>query len=112
MRNIKFTTLILLLTTILNAQNIHETPLDTGEKVFRAYCWGCHHQTAQAFGPSFKQIANNRTKDQMITHIMAPKSDYKQLGYTRSVMPSFGDTLSKKEIDLIIDFIKSCKDMK
>jgi len=85
--------------------------LNTGEEVFRAYCWGCHHQTAQAFGPSFKQIAKTRTKDQMITHIMAPKSDYKQLGYKRSVMPSFGDTLSKKEIDLIIGFIESCKEM-
>jgi len=39
-----------------------------GKKVFETYCWGCHHQTAQAFGPSFKQIANTRTKEQIMTH--------------------------------------------
>ena len=86
--------------------------LTTGDQVFRAYCWGCHHQTSEAFGPSFSQIANTRTKDQMITHIMAPKSNYKELGYKRTVMPSFGDTLNKKEIDLIIEFIKLYKDKK
>ena len=86
--------------------------LKTGDQVFRTYCWGCHHQTATAFGPSFSKIAKTRTKDQIITHIMAPKSDFKQLGYKRSVMPSFGDTLAKKEIDLIVNFIYSCKDMK
>ncbi len=86
--------------------------LTSGEQVFRAYCWGCHHQSATAFGPSFKKIANSRTKDQMITHIMAPTSNYKELGYKRTVMPSFSNTLSEKEIDLIIDFINSCKDAK
>jgi mono/diheme cytochrome c family protein len=86
--------------------------LNSGEKVFRAYCWGCHHQTSMAFGPSFKQIANSRTKTQMITHISAPKSDFKELGYKRTVMPSFGTTLNKKELDLIIDFIIKQKDSK
>jgi cytochrome c551/c552 len=32
-----------------------------GEKVFKDYCWGCHHQTSIAFGPSFQEIANKRT---------------------------------------------------
>ena len=83
-----------------------------GQKVFKDYCWGCHHQTAQAFGPSFKQIATQRTKEQIITHIAAPKSDYKDLGYKRSVMPSFGTTLNKEELEQIVQFIYSCKDMK
>jgi mono/diheme cytochrome c family protein len=83
-----------------------------GQKVFKDYCWGCHHQTAQAFGPSFKQIANTRSKDQIITHIASPKSDFKQLGYKRSVMPAFGTTLTKDELDQIVQFIYSCKDMK
>ncbi len=83
-----------------------------GQKVFKDYCWGCHHQTAQAFGPSFKQIATQRTKDQIITHIASPKSDYKDLGYKRSVMPSFGTTLNKEELEQIVQFIYSCKDMK
>ena len=104
--------LMMVLSTLLNASATKSKQLTTGEQVFRAYCWGCHHQTAQAFGPSFKQIANTRTKTQMMTHIASPKSDYKSLGYKRSVMPSFGTTLSKKELDLIIGFINSCKDMK
>jgi mono/diheme cytochrome c family protein len=95
--------------TFANADFDESQPLTTGEKVFRAYCWGCHHQTSTAFGPSFEQIASTRTKDQMITHIMSPKSDYKQLGYRRSVMPSFGDTLNPKELDLITNFILSFK---
>ena len=85
--------------------NICAKSLNTGDKVFRAYCWGCHHQTAMAFGPSFKQIANKRSKQQIMTHIAAPKSDYKKLGYKRSVMPSFATVLSPKELDLIVDFI-------
>ena len=24
-----------------------------GEKIFKQYCWGCHHETSVAFGPSF-----------------------------------------------------------
>jgi mono/diheme cytochrome c family protein len=58
-----------------------------------------------AFGPSFKQIANTRTKEQIITHILAPTSDFKELGYKRSVMPSFATVLNPKELDLIIDYI-------
>ena len=86
--------------------------LDPGEKVFRAYCWGCHHQTAVAFGPPFQEIANHRTKEQIITHIMAPKSNFKELGYARSVMPSFGDTLSQKELNLITNYILTYKEKK
>ena len=84
----------------------------SGKVVFETYCWGCHHETSVAFGPSFQEIANKRTKTQMITHISAPKSDFKELGYKRSVMPSFGTTLDKKELDLIIDFIMAQKDKK
>jgi len=91
---------------------VNSATLDTGEKVFREYCWGCHHETSMAFGPSFNEIANKRTKIQMITHISAPKSDFKELGYKRSVMPSFGTTLNKKELDLIVDFIMAQKDKK
>jgi mono/diheme cytochrome c family protein len=99
--------LILIAIISLNAKS-----LNSGDDVFREYCWGCHHQTSLAFGPSFTQIANSRTKTQIITHIMSPKSDYKSLGYRRSVMPSFGDTLSPKELELITGFIQSFKTKK
>ena len=98
---------LVVMVVVLNAKT-----LKTGEEVFRAYCWGCHHQTAQAFGPSFKKIANSRTKEQVITHIASPKSNFKELGYKRSVMPPFGTVLKQKELDLIVKFIYSYKDKK
>lgn len=76
-----------------------------GEEVFRTYCWGCHHQTSLAFGPSFQEIANKRSKGEIQGHIIAPKSTYKQLGYKRSVMPSFKNELSQIELDAISNFI-------
>ena len=84
--------------------------LQTGKEVFRAYCWGCHHQSAVAFGPSFKFIATNRTTAQIKGHIIAPKSMYEILGYKRSVMPSFADVLNDKELEYITDFILKQKD--
>ncbi|WP_143145149.1 cytochrome c [Arcobacter sp. LA11] len=80
-----------------------------GEKVFKQYCWGCHHQTSVAFGPSFEEIANKRTIGEIQGHIIAPKSTYKQLGHKRSVMPSFKDKLSQDDLDAITNFILSYK---
>jgi len=85
---------------------------DSGKKVFEAYCWGCHHQTSVAFGPSFQEIANKRTRGEIQGHIVSPKSTYKQLGHKRSVMPAFGDKLTQEEIDLVTDFIYSFKSKK
>ncbi len=80
-----------------------------GETIFKKYCWGCHHQTSVAFGPSFEEIANKRTEGEIKGHIIAPKSTYKQLGHKRSVMPSFKDELSEKELTAITNFIFSYK---
>jgi mono/diheme cytochrome c family protein len=88
------------------AQNIN------GEKVFREYCWGCHHQTAVAFGPSFEDIANKRTIGDIQGHIISPESMYKQLGHKRTVMPAFGETLNQAEINAITDFILTFKNKK
>jgi mono/diheme cytochrome c family protein len=87
----------------------YSTNLTKGEKVFRKYCWGCHHQTSLAFGPSFSEIASKRTKEQIISHIMAPKGDYKNLGYSRSVMPSFAKVISNDELYAITQYILSFK---
>lgn len=78
----------------------------TGQEVFRTYCWGCHHETSVAFGPSFEEIANKRTKGEIQGHIISPKSMYKQLGHKRSVMPSFKDELNQNELDSITKFIQ------
>ncbi len=83
-----------------------------GEKIFKQYCWGCHHETSVAFGPSFQQIADKRTVGEIQGHILDPKSMYKQLGHKRSVMPSFKDELSQEQLDAITDFILSFKSKK
>ncbi len=79
--------------------------------VFKEYCWGCHHQTAQAFGPSFKEIANHRKKEEIIAQIIAPQNTYKLLGYKRNSMPAFND-LSTTQLNLIVDYILSFKNKK
>lgn len=81
-------------------------------KVFKEYCWGCHHETSTAFGPSFKEIANKRTEGEIKGHIVAPKSTYKNLGYKRSVMPSFGNVLSDEELNSVTKYIQSYKNTK
>ncbi len=80
-----------------------------GEKIFKEYCWGCHHETSMAFGPSFKQIANTRNSGEIISHIVDPKKSFKQLGYSRSVMPEFKN-FSAEELQNLSDFIQSFKD--
>jgi len=108
MNKIKLLIVLLLLTfNILNA-NV----LDKQKKVFTTYCWGCHHQSAMAFGPSFITIANKRTIAQIKAHIMSPESMYKTLGYKRNVMPSFANTLSNEELNLIANYILSYKGKK
>ena len=92
---------ILFLSLVLSADNL------TGKKVFETYCWGCHHQTAMAFGPPFSQIAKKRTKAEIMAYITSPKLMYKKFGYKRTVMTQFH--LSPRELDLISDYILSYK---
>ena len=83
-----------------------------GEKIFKDYCWGCHHQTSIAFGPSFQEIANKRTENEIQGYIISPKSMYEQLGHKRSVMPSFQNVLSQNQLNAITNFIISYKSKK
>lgn len=83
----------------------------SGEKLFKEYCWGCHHQTAEAFGPSFESIANKRDSGQIIAQIVNPDETYKSLGYKRNSMPAFND-LKVDELDALVAFIYKYKDRK
>ena len=94
----------LLFSTILSADTL------TGKKVFETYCWGCHHQTAMAFGPPFNEIAAKRTKQEIEAYVISPKSMYKAFGYKRTVMTQFH--LNDQELDLISDYILSFKGKK
>ncbi|WP_455756358.1 c-type cytochrome [Sulfurimonas sp.] len=78
-----------------------------GKQVFETYCWGCHHQTAVAFGPPFNEIASKRTKDEIEAYIIEPKAMYKAFGYKRTVMTQF--KLNNKEIDALSKYILSYK---
>ena len=104
--------IFLLSFSILNA-NINKEDIAKNQKnVFETYCWGCHHQTSMAFGPSFQEIANKRTIAEIKGHIISPKSTYKLFGYKRSVMPSFANILTDEQLDLIANYIKSYKGKK
>lgn len=78
-----------------------------GKKVFETYCWGCHHQTAVAFGPSFEEIASKRNVQEIKAMITDPKSVSKVFGYKRNAMPKF--KLSDENLSAITEYILSYK---
>jgi mono/diheme cytochrome c family protein len=82
----------------------------SGKKVFETYCWGCHHQTAVAFGPPFSQIASKRTAQEIAAMITDPNGVSKLFGYRRNAMPAF--TLTPEEMKAITTYILSFKDTK
>jgi mono/diheme cytochrome c family protein len=82
----------------------------SGKKVFETYCWGCHHQTAVAFGPPFEEIASKRSSEQIQAMITDPSAVSKILGYKRNAMPAF--TLNPEEMKAITSYILSFKPVK
>ncbi|MFQ5432222.1 MAG: cytochrome D1 domain-containing protein [Nitrospinota bacterium] len=74
-----------------------------GQEVFENYCMGCHHQVYEAFGPSFKEIAEKRTPAEIRMHILNPKADAKKHGYKRSSMSHI--KLSGEDMDNIVAYI-------
>lgn len=100
----KYMLVILVLSSLLSAQDLD------GKKVFETYCWGCHHQSAVAFGPPFTEIADKRTKDEIKAYILEPKAMYKAFGYKRSVMTQL--KLNDNEIESITNYIISYKGKK
>jgi mono/diheme cytochrome c family protein len=79
----------------------------SGKKVFETYCWGCHHQTAVAFGPSFEEIASKRTSEEIKAMIVSPDDVSKVFGYKRNAMPPF--ILSEENLTAITNYILSYK---
>ena len=82
-----------------------------GEKLFKEYCWGCHHQTAEAFGPSFRSIANRRNVETIMAMMTDPEATSKALGYRRNSMPAFDD-LTPEQKSSLADYIMQFKDKK
>lgn len=79
----------------------------SGKAVFETYCWGCHHQSAEAFGPSFTQIASVRSAEEIRAMITDPASVSKAFGYSRNAMPPF--ELNEEELKSITAYILSFK---
>jgi len=77
----------------------------SGKKVFETYCWGCHHQTAVAFGPPFSEIAAKRSAEEIQGMVTDPESVSKVFGYKRNAMPPF--KLDKEELEAITNYILS-----
>ena len=94
--------IVFLLSMPLSAQS--------GKKVFETYCWGCHHQTAVAFGPPFVEIASKRSAEEIQAMITDPASVSKLFGYKRNAMPAF--TLKPEELKAITEYILSFKPAK
>ncbi|QHG90366.1 cytochrome c [Sulfurimonas sp. CVO] len=87
----KIIAVILSLISFLSANELD------GKKVFETYCWGCHHQSAEAFGPSFSEIASKRTYEEIQAYILDPESMYKAFGYKRTVMTKIKLTDEERE---------------
>lgn len=100
-KNIGFLSIVIL---GLTASSLHAV---SGKKVFETYCWGCHHQTAVAFGPHFEEIASKRNAEEIKAMITDPASVSKVFGYKRNAMPGF--TLSDENLTAITDYIISFK---
>ena len=79
----------------------------TGKQVFETYCWGCHHQTAVAFGPPFEEIASKRSSEEIQAMITDPAGVSKVFGYKRNAMPPF--KLNPQELEAITKYILSYK---
>jgi len=95
-----------LLISILLSSLLYSSDL-SGKKVFETYCWGCHHQTAVAFGPPFSEIASKRSSEEIQAYILAPEAMYKEFGYKRTVMTKL--KLTEQEREAIASYILSYK---
>jgi mono/diheme cytochrome c family protein len=97
----------ILITFFIILTMISSIHAQSGKKVFETYCWGCHHQTAVAFGPPFAQIADKRNAEEIQGMITDPASVSKLFGYKRNAMPAF--KLTPEELKEITTYILSFK---
>lgn len=98
----QFLTILYIILTLVSV-----TEAQSGKKVFETYCWGCHHQTAVAFGPPFSEIASKRTAEEIQGMITDPVAVSKVFGYQRNAMPAF--KLNSEELKAITAYILSFK---
>lgn len=78
-----------------------------GKEVFMAKCWGCHHPTEKAFGPSFQWIIQHRHPSWIQAQLLNPEITAIHLGYKRNAMPKI--SLTAEEIESLLAFMKEQK---
>ena len=105
MKDKKMTKSIIVFLTVLALSS--SAYAQSGKKVFETYCWGCHHQTAVAFGPPFAEIASKRNAEEIRAMIADPAAVSKIFGYKRNAMPPF--KLTPEELKAITAYILSYK---
>jgi len=103
----KYLVIPLLFSSLLYSSTLDDKKNLTGKQVFETYCWGCHHQTAVAFGPPFTDIASKRSYEEIQAYIIDPESMYKAFGYKRTVMTKF--KLNRQEREAVAKYILSYK---
>ncbi|RUM56887.1 MAG: cytochrome C [Persephonella sp.] len=94
---------------IINKSRKYQSIL-LGREVFMEKCWGCHHQTEEAFAPSFKWIVNHRKPSDIMAQITNPEVMYKKLGYKRNAMPKLN--LTPWELKAILNYMMEFKEKK
>ena len=100
----------IILAVLLGMLFISSLYAGNGKKVFETYCWGCHHQSAVAFGPPFTEIASKRSAEEIQAMITDPAAVSKIFGYRRNAMPPF--KLTAEELKAITAYILSFKSKK
>jgi mono/diheme cytochrome c family protein len=78
-------------------------PAMLGREVYMEKCWGCHHPTREAFGPSFKQITEKRDEAFIRAYVADPSGAYSSAGY-KSYMPKIG--LKEEEVGFLLYFMR------
>ncbi|WP_295102105.1 cytochrome D1 domain-containing protein [uncultured Candidatus Kuenenia sp.] len=91
-------------------KNRRYDPIQLGGEVFRQKCWGCHHPTYEAFGPSFRWIYENSNENMIRAYITNPQTAYKTLGYAKATMPEI--KTGAEEVEFLLSFIKESANAK
>jgi mono/diheme cytochrome c family protein len=76
---------------------------EQGAAVFAASgCLHCHsvHHVGGHRGPDLSGVGRRKKKAEML----------RQITYGSKIMPAFGDSLSKPELDALIAYLRSCRD--
>ncbi|MEW6283532.1 MAG: cytochrome D1 domain-containing protein, partial [Candidatus Eremiobacterota bacterium] len=79
-------------------------PVLLGRQVYMERCWGCHHPTREAFGPSLAAIFRRRPTSDIWAQILNPEGMHARLGYRRNAMPRL--ELKPEEIEALISYMK------